>query len=747
MDRRARIGYLVKAFPVVSETFILNEVRAMERQAVPLALLCLKSPPPAVVHASVAEVTSPVEVASWHRPLRWPALFLDHLQISASARGAYWRTLRRSVGRELGNFLKSPSRRHWTLLRKHLRRFNWAVWAARRAESLAIGHFHAHYAGEPLRVAHLVKKLIGTPYSFTAHAKDLYLAPERRLVRRLATAEFAVGCHRHGVETLRSYLPESEHDKVRHIRHGIDLGLFARVASSRRPENGRLLAVGRLTEKKGFEDLIEACALLATKRPDLRCDLVGDGRTRPKLEALIARHGLTDQVRIHGFVPQDELPDWYARACVAVLPSKVLADGNRDGVPNVLLEAMASGTAVVAADGAGIREWIEDGVTGLLTPSEDPAALAARLESLLTDPSTAGRLGRAAAERVRDLDFEHTNVELAARFRSILTKPVDAALAAADADAWAGKGLARKAGKVLGIKPRRRPEVEEGIRRAVRPGIEANAWRPDLVQLAGRRLWDEAIKGNRLHRLLPLLTGGRTDRRVLDLGSGRGGLTVALQARGVSTTAIDLRFRNCAVTRLRARRYGLGNRAITSIAERLPLADSLFDAVACLEVLEHVGDPVALLREVRRVLKPDGRCVVTVINRWSHFDPHYHLWGINFLPRSLANRYIDWRRRTKRSYRDRQTLDEMHYFTYRSFVRLAGELGFNVVPPPPEGGRWRRLRHTASLALSLGFNTITVVLEPQPVAAPSTAPLPRLRPSAIPTASPAPPATFAGSRH
>lgn len=395
------------------------------------------------------------------------------------------------------------------------------------------------------------------------------------------------------------------------------------------------------------------------------------------------------------------------------MPSVELPDGNRDGLPNVLLEAMACGAPVVASTAGGIAEVVDDGHTGALVPPGDIAALAAAIGGLLDDPEQRALIGGRASRRVAELDFRSTNRVLAERWKKILSKPVEDALSRAERKAWREKGVASKAAKRLGIRPHRRKGVETAIRRAVTPGITANAWRPDLERLATRRLWDELYKAKRAPRIKAALNGsGELPGMVLDLGCGRGGLAVALKAHGVDVVALDLRRRNCAVTALRGQRYDLAIPAVSSVGEQLPFPDGSFNAVYCMEVLEHVQDPIRLLEEIRRVLSPQGACALTVINRWSHFDPHYHLWGINFLPRSWANRYIALRKRTKKSYRDCQTLDEMHYYSYRGFERLAHRLGFKVEDPEcPESGL-ARFVHGCKRRLSIGYNTAMLVVRP-----------------------------------
>ncbi len=715
-----RIGYIVNAFPVVSETFVLNEIRAMERGGVRVAIFPLSRRRDRVEHAAVADLRGPIVHPP---PPGWrglPRTALAHAAVLGRSPGAYLASLWRAVSRPRA-------------LAKRLERFALSVWIARCAVRYGVAHLHAHYAREPLEAAERVRRLIGVPYSFAAHAKDLYTSPDALLARRLRRARFAVACHAGGERRLRDLAGPEHAAKAIRVPHGVDTRVMR--GHARGPERGKrergsqggpregglVLAVGRLTPKKGFDDLIAACAALRREGRAFRCVIVGEGRLKGTLRAAIDAAGLGDAVELHRFVPQEELARLYARASLLAAPSKIMEDGNRDGIPNVVVEAMCAGLPVVATRVGGIPEIVRDGVTGILVPPGDPEALARGIARLLEHPDEAGRMGRAAAGAARDLDFRRTNAPLVERFRAIADGPVRAALESVRDAAWRAGGLADQAAERLGRAPRRRPEVESAIARSVAPGLAANAWRPDLDRLAARRLWDEVYKSRRIALLAKgngrhfdggTVDGAGRDRlSVLDLGCGRGGLTVALDVGGHSVVGVDLRRRNCAVTRMRGRRYGSAPPVVVSRAERLPFADASFDFIYCMELLEHVADPEALLREVKRLLAPGGACAVTVVNRLAHRDPHYHLWGVNYLPRGLARRYIALRGRDKEAGRDAQALHEMHYFTRPRFVRMARSHGFEVIDPKAPGGGPRGLLHGLSRRASLGYNTDLLVLQ------------------------------------
>jgi len=710
-----RIGYVVNAFPVVSETFLVNELRGVERAGVAVAVLTLSRRHDRVHPHGTNEIDAPILRPPAPLPFGWLAFAGSHLAGFIRAPGPYLRMIRDDLLWPLGRAAAARGRAGaWRSARRRARIFLLAPLMARQARQARVALLHAHYAKDPLEIAVRVRWLTGIPYSFAAHAKDLYTTPPRRLARRLAKAKFALTCHRHGQRTLRRLARAEDHEKVLLTPHGFDQQLFHRDVTPREP--GLIVAAGRLTPKKGFETLIEACADLQAAM-DFRCVILGTGRLEKTLHQMIDDHGLASRVELRGAVDQQELAAWYRRATTVALPARVLGNGNRDGIPNVLVEAMACGTPVVTTAVGGIPELVDDGRNGLLVEPEQPKALAEALRTVLTQPSLAARLGAAGEASVASRDFEVCCRPVAEKLRRQLARAPGETQSAFEPPPVDSQKMAAKAVRRLGIRPRLRPEVERAIARSVLPGLRANAWRPDLQRMAERRLWDELSKAGRAGELRRFVQsrGVRLDERsrVLDLGCGRGGISVALEAQGVSSVPLDLRLRNCRVTRMRGQRYGFELPATVGRAEALPFADQAFDVVCLLEVLEHVSDPVGLLTEARRVSRPEGVCVVTVVNRWAHLDPHYRLWGINFMPRRWAQGIIALFGRSKQSWGDNQRLDDMHYFSFGAFRRFAGAIGFKVHDPGVPRGFWAAHLHRLGRRLSLGYNTVTLVLEPR----------------------------------
>ncbi|MDE2088919.1 MAG: glycosyltransferase [Gammaproteobacteria bacterium] len=391
------LGYILKRYPRLSETFILNEIRALERLGVGLHIFSLLPPDPAPLHPALKEVRAPVT----YLPERWrekiPAVVGAH---AAMARVAPWRYLR-ATGLALW-----WSRRVWRVF-SVWKQFLRAGYIADQCRRCDIRYLHAHFANAPAAVAELVSVMLGIPYSFTTHAKDLYLTPKRVLRHRVAAAAFIATCTRYNRDYLRGFLPEQDQDKVHLIYHGIDLCAFDSRPDQVRAGNSPalILSVGRLVPKKGMADLIAACGVLHGRGIEFRCEIVGAGPLRGALQAEIERRGLQGIVTLRGAMAHDRLIELYRRADVFALSPHVTEDGDRDGIPNVLAEAMAAGVPVVTTSVSGIPELIEDGRTGLLVEPRNPAALADALQRLLRDPAL-GRTLTAAARRRLEQEFD-----------------------------------------------------------------------------------------------------------------------------------------------------------------------------------------------------------------------------------------------------------------------------------------------------------------------------------------------------
>ncbi len=291
-----------------------------------------------------------------------------------------------------------------------------AALLARRVEGMGARRVHAHFATHPALAAWFVQELTGIAYGFTAHAHDLYV-DRAMLAEKVRRADLVVTISEFNRRLVEQACGEAAAGKVHVIRCGVDLAAFA-PAARRPPRIPTFACVASLRPYKGHEVLIEAAEILRRGGLDLRVVLVGDGELRRRLEARVARAGLRDVVVLRGALPHQEIPAVLAGATALVLPSVTARDGQMEGIPVALMEAMAAGVPVVASRLSGIPELVRDGETGLLVPERDAVALAAAMERLARDPALAGRLADAGRRAVRDEYDRSRNV---AQLRALLT--------------------------------------------------------------------------------------------------------------------------------------------------------------------------------------------------------------------------------------------------------------------------------------------------------------------------------------
>jgi colanic acid/amylovoran biosynthesis glycosyltransferase len=385
-----RIGYVLKMYPRFSETFIVNEILALEAAGEDLDIFALRLPTDGRFHASLADVRARV----------------TYMPSQVKAQEA-WDLLRDGhrvlphLGLDLPYVLDLP-----------VADAAGAMQLALLVRRLGISHLHAHFATVATDVARVAARLSGVTYSFTAHAKDVFhssVDPEA-MRRKLSEASVVVTVSDFNVRHLRATYGAAA-DRVIRVYNGLDLDRFGFASPANRPPV--VVGVGRLVEKKGFTHLIDAVAQLLRHGREVRLDLVGTGDEEPLLRAQVSSLGVDTHVRFLGPLPQERVREVVQHAAVLAAPCVVAADGNRDGLPTVLLEAMALGTPCVATPVTGIPEAVRPGHTGLLVPPADAPALAVALGRLIDDRELRVRLALNARALVeRDFDVRSTSEQL-----------------------------------------------------------------------------------------------------------------------------------------------------------------------------------------------------------------------------------------------------------------------------------------------------------------------------------------------
>lgn len=357
------VGYVLKQYPRLSETFILNEILGLEAADTKVSVFSLRPPTEGRFHPALASVQAEVHYV----PSADKSTFLAALRTLPG--------LRVERLAEVLSFVDGlPSDRRARLVLD-------AIAVARQAQASGIDHLHAHFLTVAAHTAHMVHLLTGIPYTVTAHAKDIY----RHGVNWDIAAR--VGAAAHAVVTvcdanlgfLEARLDGSGTNIVR-VYNGLGEQDSPASPSERTPE--LLLGVGRMVDKKGFDVLLDAFAAIAPYRPGARCVLVGDGDCRAALEKQAEALGIADRVTFTGAQTQQVVASWLRRAHVMVAPCRVGTDGNQDALPTVLIEALGAGLPAISTPVAGITEIIDHGIEGLIVPSDDVAATVGAINSL-----------------------------------------------------------------------------------------------------------------------------------------------------------------------------------------------------------------------------------------------------------------------------------------------------------------------------------------------------------------------------
>lgn len=387
-----KVAYIMSRFPKLTETFVLYEMIAVQREGVQVETYPLLREKAEVIHPDAV----PFVQAAHFQPFVSLPILRAQLYFLLRKPGTYFRTL-------------------WTLLRANWGSFRFftgilgifpkSVLFAHQMKAENINHVHAHFASHPAAAAFIIHRLVGIPYSFTAHGSDLHR--DRHMLReKVAEAAFVVAISNYNKELIIEECQGNFRDKVVVIHCGVDTNVFKDQSGAIASGNGKhpftIVCVGTLHEVKGQAYLIEACSNLHKKGLDFVCHFVGDGPDRPALMSLAEQAGISTKVRFHGQLTRERVAQVMQEADVLAAPSVPTSDGRREGIPVVLIEAMSSGVPVIASNLSGIPELVVHEQTGLLSTPRDAETITNALERYYHDPALRRQLGQAGRQKVAE---------------------------------------------------------------------------------------------------------------------------------------------------------------------------------------------------------------------------------------------------------------------------------------------------------------------------------------------------------
>jgi len=408
------LGMVLKGYPRISETFIAGEIHRLEEEGFRIHLFSMRHPRENFAHRLVERIRARVDYLPTELDRDFSRLLLPAVLVAVRNPSRFRKVLARAGAR----FARSRS---LATLKHFLQGCYLAGHLLPRHPEVV--HLHAHFAHSPTSVALFAAKLSGLEFSFTGHAKDVYTSRPDQLQEKIARARMVITCTQYNAGTL-SKIAAGATTPIHCVYHGIDLSQFAFVRDRPAPRPPyRLLTVARLTGKKGVDTVLDALALLQERGMEWQYTLIGDGDERDRIMTRIVDLGLAERVRWLGVRPHDDVIREFARADLFVLGCRVAESGDRDGIPNVLVESLAMGLPAVGTTVSGLPEILVPEQTGLVVPPDDPGAMARAVERLLTDRELRHRVQVKGRQWVEE---RFDNRVLAGRLARILRQEIPA---------------------------------------------------------------------------------------------------------------------------------------------------------------------------------------------------------------------------------------------------------------------------------------------------------------------------------
>lgn len=414
-NQQKTLAYVLKGYPRISETFISNEILLLEKLGFSMHLFPMRKPREPFTHASVKEIKAEVSYLPTEITENFIQLLIPNILLAARCPVQYLKTLKLAAK-------SNPTNKLATL--KHLLQAGFMSYY-HLTKGSKIGHLHGHFAHSPTSVTRFAASFSNLPYSFTAHAKDIYTSKKEKLRQRIEEAEFVITCTKHNQEYLEQ-LQEKRTTPIYCIYHGIDLELFHGETEKKMQQSGyNIFTVARLTAKKGLPTIYKALSLLKQRGVAFRHTLIGDGDDRQQILDLIEQLDLADCCKWLGTQTHEEVLKYFTQSDLFVLGCEIASNGDRDGIPNVLVESLAMGVPALSTHVSAIPEILINEKTGLTVSPRNPQEMADAMERLLTEHSLRDKLTQAGKEHVRN-NFDNRKLikELAAIFKKQLPELV-----------------------------------------------------------------------------------------------------------------------------------------------------------------------------------------------------------------------------------------------------------------------------------------------------------------------------------
>ncbi len=372
--KKTKFALIISQFPETHETFILREIIEIKNNKIDFSIFSLKKCKDKIIHPQAKELMK----ETFYSPF-----FFSWNIIKANFYFIFKTPFKILT---ILFYIIKHNYQSLELLVKSLVIFPKTLYYANTFQNKGVDHIHAHWATIPTTSAIIISRLTGIPFSFTAHAWDIFL-PNPMLQEKVRRAEFVVTCTGYNKKYLDSLLDYKENDKIILNYHGIDFDTLPEI--NKDFDDNLILSIGRLCEQKGFPYLIDACSILRDKGHQFKCVIVGEGPDRKSLTSQINQLGLQEYVVLSGMKPQSYIFDMFNKARMFVLPCVISRNGDRDGIPNVMIEALALNTPVISTTVSGIPEIIYNNITGITVDPKNSRQLAEAIIGLLNNPAAA----------------------------------------------------------------------------------------------------------------------------------------------------------------------------------------------------------------------------------------------------------------------------------------------------------------------------------------------------------------------